>query len=75
MRGCVILLTVPWQLWRRRFRSFKRSSRERRFRRAFLFVWHWNAVIAIKRVGEPIQGRLVDPGYVFDRVVFRPEAS
>jgi hypothetical protein len=25
--------------------------------------------VAIKRVGEPIQGRLVDPIYVFDRVV------
>ena len=25
--------------------------------------------VAIKRVGEPIQGRLVDPVYVFDRVV------
>jgi hypothetical protein len=26
--------------------------------------------VAIKRVGEPIQGRLVDPVYVYDRVVF-----
>ena len=25
--------------------------------------------VAIKRVGEPIQGRLVEPIYVFDRVV------
>ncbi len=25
--------------------------------------------VAIKRIGEPIQGRLVDPVYVFDRVV------
>src|ERR1035437_2175644 len=25
--------------------------------------------VAIKRVGEPIQGRLVDPVYVFDRVI------
>jgi len=25
--------------------------------------------VAIKRVGEPVQGRLVDPVYVFDRLV------
>src|ERR1700723_680825 len=25
--------------------------------------------VAIKRVGEPIQGRLVDPIYIFDRMV------
>ena len=35
----------------------------------FRFAWPSSVVSSIKHLGEPIQGQLVEPVYVFDRVV------
>lgn len=69
MRGCVILLTVALAALAQEVPVASSAQPGTTVPSGVPLRVALERRIAIKRVGEPIQGRLVDPVYVFDRVV------
>jgi hypothetical protein len=69
MRGCVILLTVALAALAQDVPVASSAQPGTTVPSGVPLRVALERRIAIKRVGEPIQGRLVDPVYVFDRVV------
>ena len=68
MRGCVILLTVALASLAQEVPVASSAQPGTTVPSGVPLRVALERRIAIKRVGEPIQGRLVDPVYVFDRV-------
>jgi len=75
MRGCVILLTVALAALAQEVPVASSAQPGTTVPSGVPLRVALERRIAIKRVGEPIQGRLVDPVYVSIGWSFRPEAS
>ena len=69
MRGCIVLLTISVVALAQEAPVAPSVTAVARVPAGVPLRVALERRVAIKRVGEPIQGRLVDPVYVFDRLV------
>ena len=69
MRGCMVLWTIAVAVLAQESPVAPSAQREATVPSGVPLRVALERRVAIKRAGEPIQGRLVDPIYVFDRMV------
>src|SRR6185503_18290212 len=70
MKGCMILFTIAVPALAQEVPVALRAQSGATVQAGVPLRVALERRVAIKRVGDPIQGRLVDPVYVYDRVVF-----